>query len=116
MSEEEEEDLRLKAENEARISEGESLKVDKHERACLKVEEGFRLALELRRRKVGEQHEPLKAEEEARLVEEARLKSEEEDLRMKSKDEARLVEEARLNSDKEEQARLKTEKEPCLFN
>ena len=39
------------------------------------------------------------AEEEAHLVEEARLKSEEEDLGLKSEDEARHVEEARLKSE-----------------
>ena len=35
----------------------------------------------------------MKAEEEARLVEEASMKSEEEDLRLKSEDKDRLVEE-----------------------
>ena len=41
----------------------------------------------------------MKAEEESRIVEEARLKLEEEDLRMKSEDEDRLVKEARLKAD-----------------
>ena len=38
----------------------------------------------------------MKAEEEARIVKEARLKLEEDDLRLKSEDEARLVEKASL--------------------
>ena len=38
----------------------------------------------------------MKDEEEARIVEEASLKLEEEDLRLKSEDKARLIEEARL--------------------
>ena len=38
----------------------------------------------------------MKAKEEARLAEEVRIKSEEEDLWMKSEDKAGLVEEARL--------------------
>ena len=41
----------------------------------------------------------LKAEEEARIVEEARLKLEEDNLRIKSEDEAQLVEEARLKDE-----------------
>ena len=49
-SEEEEEYLRLKAEEEARLAEGARLKVEDHERARLKLEEGVRLALELRQR------------------------------------------------------------------
>ena len=53
-----------------------------------------------RERRRGSTHgRRLKAEEEARVVEEARLKLEEEDLRLKSEDESRLVEEARLKSD-----------------
>ena len=48
------------------------------------MEEGFHLAVEARRREEGGQHAYLKAEEETRLVEEARLKSEEKDLRLKS--------------------------------
>ena len=49
-SEEEEENLRLKAEEEARLAEGARLKVEEHERARLKLEEGVGLALESRRR------------------------------------------------------------------
>ena len=49
----------------------------------------------------------MKSEEEANLVEEARLKSEEGDSRLKSEDNARLVEEERLQAEQEEQARLK---------
>ena len=75
------------------------------------MEEGVRLALESRRRSEAEeeqhQHTCLKAEEEARLIEEARLDLEEEDLRLKSEDKASLVEEVRLKSEQEEQARLK---------
>ena len=51
----------------------------------MKIEEGGCFALEARRR-ADEDHAWLKAEEEARLVEEARLKAEEEeeDLRLKA--------------------------------
>ena len=70
------------------------------------MEEGVRLALGAGRRAEEEQHALLKAEEEARLVEEARPKYEEEDLRLKAEDEARLVEDARLKDEQEEQARL----------
>ena len=75
-----------------------------HERARLKLEEGVRLALELRNivEKEKEHHAQLKAEEEAHLDEEARLKSEEEELLLKYEDEARLVAEARLKSEQEE--------------
>ena len=48
----------------------------------------------------------LKTEEEAHLVEETRLKLEEEGLWLKSEDEARLVEDERLKSDQEEKACL----------
>ena len=41
----------------------------------------------------------MKAEEEARIVKEARLKLEEDDLRLKSEDKACLIEEARLKAD-----------------
>ena len=41
--------MRLKAEEEAQL-EGTRLKVEEHERAWLKLEEGVRLALESRRR------------------------------------------------------------------
>ena len=51
----------------------------------------------------------MKAEERASIVEEARLKSEEEELWLKSEDEARFVEETRLISEEEEQALLKAE-------
>ena len=56
----------------------------------------------------------MKAKEEARLVEDARLKSEEEDLRLNYEDRARLVEEARLKAEQEEQASLKAEEEARL--
>ena len=69
------------------------------------------LALESRRRAEEEQqqHAQLKAKEEARLVEEVRLKLEEEDLRLNSEVRARLVEEARQKVDQEYQASLKEE-------
>ena len=57
----------------------------------------------------------MKAEEEAHLVEEARLKSEEEDLWLRYEDRYRLVEEARLKYEQEEQARLKAEEEACII-
>ena len=49
------------------------MKVEEHERAQLKVEEGVRLALESRNivEEEEEQHSQLKAEEEACIVEEA---------------------------------------------
>ena len=56
----------------------------------------------------------MKEEEEERLAEEARLESEEEDLRLKAEDEAHLVEESKLKSEQEEQARLKAEEDSCL--
>ena len=49
-----------------------------HKRARLKVDVGVRLALESRQR-VEEEHTWLESEVEARLVEEARLKAEEEE-------------------------------------
>ena len=72
----------------------------------MKVEEGVRLTLEAGRRSEEEEHARLNYEEEARRIEEARLKYEEDYLRLKAKDEARLVEEARLKYEQEEQARL----------
>ena len=51
---------------------------DGHKRARLKVDVGVSLALEARQR-VEEEHAWLEAEVEARLVEEARLKAEEEE-------------------------------------
>ena len=53
----------------------------------------------------------MKAEEEARLIEEARLKAEEEeeDLRLKAEEEDRLAEEERLKLEEHERARLKVE-------
>ena len=52
-------------------------RAEEHKRVRLKVEEGVRLDLESRRREEeGEDHVRLEAEEEARLVEEARLKPE----------------------------------------
>ena len=53
-------------------------RAEEHKRARLKVEVGVRLALEVRQR-VEEDHAWLEAEEEARIVEEARLKAEEEE-------------------------------------
>ena len=53
-------------------------RAEEHKRARLKVEVGVPLALEARQR-VEEEHAWLEAEEEARLVEEARLKAEEEE-------------------------------------
>ena len=53
------------------------------------MEEGVRLALELIRREEEdeeEHHTRLKAEEEAHLIAESRLISEEEDLQLKSED------------------------------
>ena len=59
----------------------------------MKLEEGVCLSLEsIRRAEEEEDHARMKAEEEACLVEEARLQSEEEDLRLKYEDEACLVE------------------------
>ena len=52
-------------------------RAEEHKRARLKVEVGLRLALEARQR-AEEEHAWLEAEEEARLFEESRLKSEEE--------------------------------------
>ena len=49
-------------------------RAEEHKRARLKVEVGLRLALEARQ-SVEEEHAWLEAEEEARLVEEARLKA-----------------------------------------
>ena len=51
-------------------------------------------------------HAWLKAEEEARLVEESRMKPEEY-LHLDSEDKSHLVEEARLKADQEDQALLK---------
>ena len=50
-------------------------RAEDHKRARLKVEVGVRLALEARQR-AEEEHAWLEAEEESRLVEEARLKAE----------------------------------------
>ena len=65
------------------------------------MEEGVHLALEAIRRaeEEEEKHAWLKSEEEAHIVEEARLKYEEEDLRLKYEDKARLVKEARLKDE-----------------
>ena len=77
----------------------------------MKVEEGVRLALEARRREEEEDHTWIDAEEEARLVEEARLKAEEEeeDLRLKAEAEAQLAEGARLKLEEHEHAHLKVD-------
>ena len=53
-------------------------RAEEHKRARLKVEVGVRLSLEARQR-VEEEHACLDAEEEACLIEEARLKAEEEE-------------------------------------
>ena len=54
-------------------------RAEEHKRERLNVEEGVRLALEARQRaEEDEEHTWLEAEEEARLIEEKRLKSEEE--------------------------------------
>ena len=53
-------------------------RAEEHKRARLKLEVGLRLALEARQR-AEEDHSWLEAEEEARLVEKARLKAEEEE-------------------------------------
>ena len=53
-------------------------RLEEHKRARLKVEVGVRQDLEARQR-AEEEHAWLEAEEEARLVEDARLKSEEEE-------------------------------------
>ena len=54
------------------------IRAEEHKRSPLKVEVGVHLALEARQI-VEEEHAWLEAEEEARLVEEARLKAEEEE-------------------------------------
>ena len=53
-------------------------RAEEHKRARLKVEVGVRLSLEVRQR-VEEEHTWIETEEEACLVEEARLKAEEEE-------------------------------------
>ena len=72
------------------------LKLEDHQRAQLKVDEGVRLVLEEIWRseedQEEQQHARMKAEEEARLIEKAWLKSEEDDLRLKAEDKDRLVE------------------------
>ena len=77
----------------------------------MKVEEGFRLALEARRRAEEEDHTWIEAEEEARLVEEKRLKTEEEeeDIRLKAEEEARLDEGERLKVEDHEITHMKAE-------
>ena len=63
--------MRLKAEEEARLSEESRPKLEEHERAQLKVEGGVCLTLEARRgleEEEQQQHVWLKSEEEARLV------------------------------------------------
>ena len=58
----------------------------------------------------------MKSEYQARLVDQGRPKSEEEeeDLRLKAEEEARLSEEASLKVDKEEQDRLRADEEARL--
>ena len=53
----------------------------------------------------------IEAEEEARIVEEVRIKDEEEeeDLRLNAEDEDRLAESARIKLEEHERARLKVE-------
>ena len=86
----------MKAEEEARIAEEATLKVEEHQRAQLKVDEGVHLFLEAIQReedqKEDHQHARLKAEEEARIFEKSRLKSEEEYLQLKTEYEAHLIE------------------------
>ena len=53
-------------------------RADEHKRARMKIEVGVRLALEAIQR-AEEEHAWLEVEEEAHLIEEERLKSEEED-------------------------------------
>ena len=67
----------------------------------MKVEEGVRLALDLRRRAEDkeDQNTRLNTEEEETLVGKARMKSEEEDLRLKSEDKTRFVEKKRLKDE-----------------
>ena len=85
-------------------------------RARLKIKEGVCLSLEVRRRVEEEQHTRTKAEEDARLVEEASLKDEEEDedLRLKAEEGDRLADEARPKAEEEEQAQLRADKEARL--
>ena len=53
----------------------------------MKAEEGLRLALEAKQIEEEEEHTRIEAEYEARLVEEERLKSEEENLWLKAEEE-----------------------------
>ena len=70
------------------------------------MEEGVCISLEVGQILEKEKHARMKAKEEACIIEEERLKSEESDLFLKSEDKARLVEEAGLKSDQKEQAIL----------
>ena len=95
----------------------------------MKLEEGLRLSLEVRPI-AEEEHTRLEAEEEARLVEQASLKSEEEqytrlearlkdeeeeeDLLLKAKEEAQLTEEARMKEEEAEKAELRDDEEVRL--
>ena len=103
--------MRLKAEEYDQLAEGERLRVEEHERARLKLGEGVRLDHKSIRiaEEEEEHHTRLKAEEEAHIIEEARLKLEEEDLRLNSEDKACLFEDSRLKYEQEEQAHLKVE-------
>ena len=59
------------------------------------------LDLEAKRRAEEEEHARIEADEEAHIVEDARLKSEEEEqeyLRLESEEDSRLVEETRLKA------------------
>ena len=82
-----------------------------HKRAGLKVEEGLRLALDARRIEEEEEHTRIESEEEARFVEEERLKSEEEEenLRLKAEEEARLDEGARVKVEEHERVQMKVQ-------
>ena len=77
----------MKAEEEARLDKDGRKEANEHDHAQLKVEEGVRLTLEVRRR----------AEDLGLKAEEARLKAEaEEQARLKAEEEAQIDEEARL--------------------
>ena len=64
----------MKAEYEAQLAEEARLKLEEHKRAWPKVEEGICLDLEARRRAEEGGHTWIEAEEDARLVEENRMK------------------------------------------
>ena len=69
MKYEEEEQARLRADEEVCLSEEAKKKAEEHTCAQWKVEEGVRLALEAIRRKKEEEHKQIDAEEEEHLIE-----------------------------------------------